>query len=175
MLSLSSGYLTHAVQETTDFCTLWRITRTDSVVFRFTDHDRDVVMSDGTYLASGGYSASAARTQAGLNVDDLEVGAVFDSAFITEEDLEARRARARARAVAVAVARLQRECRGAARGTVGGGIDQLRGAAGVGPPYDQQPAPRCRGHGRVSVRRGRAARAPPPAPPARPAPSQAAG
>ena len=89
MLNLPAGYVSHAEGETTDFCTLWKVTRADSTVFRFTDHDRDVVMSDGTYLASGGYSASAARTQAGLNVDDLEVGAVFDSAFITEEDLEA--------------------------------------------------------------------------------------
>jgi uncharacterized phage protein (TIGR02218 family) len=89
MLTLSGGYTAHAAQETTDFCTLWRITRTDATVFRFTDHDRDVVMSDGTYLASSGYVASQARTAAGLNVDDLEVTALFDAAAITEDDLSA--------------------------------------------------------------------------------------
>lgn len=89
MLTLSGTFTTHAAQETTDFCTLWRITRVDSTVFRFTDHDRDVVMSDGTYLAAGGYTASAARSIAGLQVDDMEVGALFDSAYITEADLQA--------------------------------------------------------------------------------------
>ena len=89
MLTLDGAFTSHAAGETTGFCTLWRITRSDSTVFRFTDHDRDVVMSDGTYLASSGYVASQAQTQAGLNVDDLEVTALFDNAAITEGDLAA--------------------------------------------------------------------------------------
>jgi uncharacterized phage protein (TIGR02218 family) len=89
MLTLDGAFTSHAAGETTGFCTLWRITRSDSTVFRFTDHDRDVVMSDGTYLASSGYVASQARTQAGLNVDDVEVTALFDNAAITEADLAA--------------------------------------------------------------------------------------
>jgi uncharacterized phage protein (TIGR02218 family) len=89
MLTLAGAYTSHAAQETTEFCTLWKVTRSDSTVFRFTDHDRDVEMSDGTYLASSGYVASQARTQAGLNVDDVEVTAVFDAAAITETDLSA--------------------------------------------------------------------------------------
>jgi uncharacterized phage protein (TIGR02218 family) len=89
MLTLDGAFTSHAAGETTGFCTLWRITRSDSTVFRFTDHDRDVVMSDGTYLASSGYVASQAQTQAGLNVDDLEVTALFDNAGITEGDLAA--------------------------------------------------------------------------------------
>jgi uncharacterized phage protein (TIGR02218 family) len=87
MLTLDGAYTSHAAGEATAFCTLWRITRADSTVFRFTDHDRDVVMTDGTYLASSGYVASQARTQAGLNVDDQEVTAIFDAAAITEADL----------------------------------------------------------------------------------------
>lgn len=87
MLTLDSAFTTHAAGETTAFCTLWRITRADSTVFRFTDHDSDVVMADGTYLASSGYVASTARTQAGMNVDDQEVTAIFDAAAITEADL----------------------------------------------------------------------------------------
>ena len=89
MLTLDGAYTSHAAGETTNFCTLWRITRSDSTVFRFTDHDRDVVMSDGTYLASSGYVASQARTEAGLNVDDVEVTALFDNTAITEADLSA--------------------------------------------------------------------------------------
>lgn len=89
MLSLDSDYSTHAQGETTSFCTLWRVTRSDATVFRFTDHDRNLVYSDGTYLASSGYTASAAKTEAGLNVDDVELAAVFDAAAITEADLAA--------------------------------------------------------------------------------------
>jgi uncharacterized phage protein (TIGR02218 family) len=89
MLTLDGAYTAHAAGETTQFCTLWRLTRADAAVFRFTDHDRDVVMADGTYLAASGYAASQARTEAGLNTDDVEVTAIFDAAAITEADLAA--------------------------------------------------------------------------------------
>lgn len=87
MLTLDGAYTSHAAGETTNFCTLWRITRSDLTVFRFTDHDQDIAMSDGTYLSSSGYVSSQTKTQSGLNVDDVEVTAVFDSASITEDDL----------------------------------------------------------------------------------------
>lgn len=87
MLTLSAGYLQHLAKPTTQLATLWKITRRDSNVFRFTDHDADLVVpADGTYVAAG-YNASAHAANAGLSVDNGEVGAVFDSAAITEADL----------------------------------------------------------------------------------------
>lgn len=89
MLTLDAGYTTHLAGETTALARLWKITRADSTVFRFTDHDRDLVVpADGTYEAAG-YNASAAKSSAGLATDNLEIVSVFDSASITEADLVA--------------------------------------------------------------------------------------
>lgn len=69
--------------------TLWRVTRTDGTLFYFTDHDQDIVYQGATYLAATGYVPSAVQTSAGLQVDNLEVTSVLDSAFITDADLVA--------------------------------------------------------------------------------------
>lgn len=89
MLSLGSGLLAHYAGEVLDLARLWHVTRRDGAVFRFTDHDTDLLIpGDGTYLAAG-YHGSAIASRADLAVDNLEVGAVFDAAAITEEDLRA--------------------------------------------------------------------------------------
>ena len=69
--------------------TLWRVTRTDGTLFYFTDHDQDIVYQGAVYLAASGYVPSAVQTSAGLQVDNLEVTSVLDSAFITDADLVA--------------------------------------------------------------------------------------
>ena len=69
--------------------TLWRVTRTDGTLFYFTDHDQDIVYQGATYLAATGYVPSAVQTSAGLQVDNLEVTSVLDSAFITDAELVA--------------------------------------------------------------------------------------
>ena len=86
MLSLGAGYASHLAGEVTNLARLWRITRTDSQVFRFTDHDRDIVIGDETYV-SAGYQTTAIKSGSDLSVDNMEASAVFDSASITEDDL----------------------------------------------------------------------------------------
>ena len=89
MLTLAAGYTTHLAGETTTLARLWKITRADATVFRFTDHDRDLVLpGDGTYTAAG-YNASDVKSTAGLATDNLDLVAVFDNAAITEGDLAA--------------------------------------------------------------------------------------
>ena len=89
MLSLGS-LLAHLQGEATTLARIWRITRTDAAVYRFAEHDRDIVMpSDGRYLAAAPFTASASRASVGLSVDNLEAESVFDNAAITEADLEA--------------------------------------------------------------------------------------
>jgi uncharacterized phage protein (TIGR02218 family) len=89
MLTLDAGYTTHLAGETTALARLWKITRADSTVCRFTDHDRDLVIAgDGTYIAAG-YNASAAKSSVGLSTDNLDIVSVFDSGSITEADLAA--------------------------------------------------------------------------------------
>jgi hypothetical protein len=89
MKSASPGLATHLAGDVTTLATCWRITRTDGVVFRFTDHDRELVVDGEVYQASAGYSRTAIANDAGMGVDNLDVEGVFDSAAVTEEELRA--------------------------------------------------------------------------------------
>lgn len=66
---------------------IWRIERTDGVILRFTEHDRDLVVDGETFLATASFDPSAIKASADMSVDDLEVIGAFDSSFITEADL----------------------------------------------------------------------------------------
>jgi hypothetical protein len=56
MKAVSASLAAHLTGPVTTLATCWRITRTDGVVFRFTDHDRDLVVDGEVYEASAGYS-----------------------------------------------------------------------------------------------------------------------
>lgn len=61
---------------------------------RFTDHNQNLVIpDDGTYLAAGGFSASARQRQEGLQTRNLDCVGVINSDAITQEDLRAGRYR----------------------------------------------------------------------------------
>jgi hypothetical protein len=77
--------------EATTLCTLWTLTRVDGTVYRFTDHDVDVVFEGNTYLASVGYNRTAVANQVGLSVDNLDVMGFIDNSAITDIDLRAGR------------------------------------------------------------------------------------
>jgi len=68
-------------------CKIWRIERTDGVVLRFTEHDRDLTVDGETYYATASFDASSIKASADLSVDDLDVQGAFDSAYIRAEDL----------------------------------------------------------------------------------------
>jgi hypothetical protein len=89
MKAVSASLAAHLAGPVTTLATCWRITRTDGVVFRFTDHDRDLVVDDEAYEASAGYSRTAISNDVGMGVDNLDVEGVFDSAAVTEEELRA--------------------------------------------------------------------------------------
>lgn len=88
MKTITPELQAHLAQSVTTICNLWRVTRRDGTVFGFTDHMEDIVFEGVTYEAFTGYTASAVSTQAALNVDNLEIDGMFDSAGITIEDLE---------------------------------------------------------------------------------------
>lgn len=89
MKAVSANLKAHLQGETLTICTLWKITRSDSTVFGFTDNSRDVIYSGTTYLAATGHTPSSIKTTSNLSVDNLEVQSVFDSATITEADIQA--------------------------------------------------------------------------------------
>lgn len=87
MKSLSVGLAAHIAQEVTTLATCWRIERRDGQVFGFTDHLEALVVDGVTYQAASGYTASAIKSTAGMNVDNLEVSGGLDASAITEADL----------------------------------------------------------------------------------------
>ena len=89
MKTVSAALAAHLAAEVTTLATCWRITRTDGVVFRFTDHDRYLVVDGEVSQASAAYSRTAISNDAGMGVDNLDVEGVFDSAAVTEEELRA--------------------------------------------------------------------------------------
>jgi hypothetical protein len=89
MKAVSTALAAHLAKPVTTLATCWRITRADGAMFRFTDHDRDLVVEGEVYQASSGYSRTAIGNDAGMGVDNLDIEGVFDSAAVTEEELRA--------------------------------------------------------------------------------------
>ena len=89
MKTASPALATHLAGDVTTFATCWRITRTDGMVFRFTDHDQDLVVDGEVYAASAAYSRTAISNDAGMGVDNLDVEGVLEHDAITEEGLRA--------------------------------------------------------------------------------------
>jgi uncharacterized phage protein (TIGR02218 family) len=79
----------HLNSGATTLCWCWRVTRTDGAAFGFTDHDRDVTFDGTTFHAATGFTATQAKESVGLNVDNLDADAAFQSEALTEADLAA--------------------------------------------------------------------------------------
>jgi uncharacterized phage protein (TIGR02218 family) len=89
MKTVAPAFQTHLEQEVTYLATCWKVTRTDGVIFGFTDHDEDIVYGGVTYESSAGYTPTSIQTSNNLAVDNLEVQGLLDSSNITEADLMA--------------------------------------------------------------------------------------
>lgn len=81
----------HLATGSTTVCRAWAITRTDGVVFGFTDHDRPLVFEGITFRAETGLSARALVQSTGLSVDNSEALGALSDAAVTEEDIVAGR------------------------------------------------------------------------------------
>lgn len=87
---------TFTLAETTDYAApertiakCWNVVRTDGEVFGFTDHDQPIPIGGVIYEALSGFTASQLVTNAQLSVDNMELEGLFDSAGITDAELEA--------------------------------------------------------------------------------------
>jgi uncharacterized phage protein (TIGR02218 family) len=86
--TISPALQSHLQQDVTTLCTCWLITRQDGQVFAFTDHDKDLVISGQTYLASTGYTRTAIKSEATMAVDNVSVIGIMNSETISEIDLK---------------------------------------------------------------------------------------
>lgn len=91
MKQISSALAAHLAGEVTTLATCWKMTRRDSVVLGFTDHDRNIDFGGITYKAATGFTPSAIQNSGSLSVDNLEVEGMLASGSITEADILAGR------------------------------------------------------------------------------------
>lgn len=91
MQTLTTAFEAHLASEVTTLATCWSIARTDGVLLRFTDHDRDLMVGGHVYKASSGISPSAVSSQLGLAVDNLELDGMLNAEGIAEADVLAGR------------------------------------------------------------------------------------
>lgn len=91
MKSASTALKAHLVSPVTTLARCWKIIRTDGVVFYFTTHDTNLLISGQTYLTSSGFSATAMSANSDMTVGSMDVQGVFDNEAITNADLRAGR------------------------------------------------------------------------------------
>ena len=87
MQTLPTALANHLTQEVTTLATCWEIIRSDTVVYRFTDHDVDVMVEGETYAAKSGITPTAISSQLGLSVDNLELDGMISADGLLEEDI----------------------------------------------------------------------------------------
>lgn len=91
MKALSAPLAAHLASGATTMAYCWRITRRDSVVLGFTEHDQNIICDGTTFEAAAGFTASQIRTSLGLAVDNFTADGALSSASIAETDILAGR------------------------------------------------------------------------------------
>jgi len=89
--TISANLKAHYAEEVRTIARCWQITRTDSVVLGFTDHDEDLEIGGVTYEALNSGQTSAVEANDNLSADTMDVQIVLDSEGITEADVKAGR------------------------------------------------------------------------------------
>jgi uncharacterized phage protein (TIGR02218 family) len=87
MKQITPELAAHIAGEVTTLATCWKLTRRDTTVLGFTDHDQDIVFSGLTYKASTGFTPSAIENNSSLSVDNLDLEGMLSDADITEIDI----------------------------------------------------------------------------------------
>ena len=90
-MGVTGDFLTHLQSGVTNVCRAWAITRTDGLVFGFTDHDRALEFEGIVFKADTGLSAMSLQQSTGLSVDNTEALGALSDAAVTEADIEAGR------------------------------------------------------------------------------------
>jgi uncharacterized phage protein (TIGR02218 family) len=85
--TITNNLKTHIQRNVTSVCTCWKVTRTDGLVFAYTDHDEDVSFDALTYKAATGYNRTAVASAEGFAVDNVDIIGMLVDDEISEEDL----------------------------------------------------------------------------------------
>lgn len=88
MRNIPAALATHINGEVTSLTKVFTITRIDNKVFRLTSHDRDLVISGDTFLATPGVTVSALESSDDLTVDNAEVTFGIDGTTLVADDFK---------------------------------------------------------------------------------------
>lgn len=88
---LGVALLAHYAQDTTSLARLWKITRSDGVVFGITDHVEPITFESVTYSTTSSFDASANATAATMAVGTMELVGLLAVNGILAADIEAGR------------------------------------------------------------------------------------
>lgn len=89
MKIISSGLASHLSGEVTTLATCWKLTRRDSTVMSFTNHNKDIMYNSLLYKASTGFTPTAIAANSNLSVDNLDIEGMLDDSAIKDEDINA--------------------------------------------------------------------------------------
>ena len=89
MKNISTELKAHIQGEVTTLATCWKLTRKDSTVFGFTNHDQDINFESQLYKANTGFTPTSVQSSASFAVDNMELDGILSSGFIEENDLKA--------------------------------------------------------------------------------------
>ncbi len=87
MLALASPIASLVNDRFHRFVSIWQITRTDGVVFRFTNHDMVIRRNEHDYTPMSSLNATAKQKIEGLKERNIDFRGVITSDLITYEDL----------------------------------------------------------------------------------------
>lgn len=91
MRALGSAFAAHLASGATTLATCWRIARVDGEVFRFTDHDRALVVAGEAYEPQTGADGAEISSSADLSVDNSEIAGALSSARLSAAELSSGR------------------------------------------------------------------------------------
>lgn len=87
MKTIPAGLEALLAMDATTMVHCWKVTREDDTVFGFTEHDKTLTFDSVDFEAGAALNPTEISTSIGLSVDNFDVQGVFQSEFITEEDL----------------------------------------------------------------------------------------
>ena len=87
MRTLDLAFKAHIESGATTLATCWKVTRKDTVVLGFTDHDRALNFEGVDYQPMHGLDGGEVPARLGAQVDTGEVAGILHSAAITENDI----------------------------------------------------------------------------------------
>lgn len=92
MRTIPTDLAADLTSNSTTLCRLWKVTRVDGTILRFTDTSHDVVISgDGTYKSNPGFTTSAIQSSANQAAQNVTITVGMITGGITEGDLRAQK------------------------------------------------------------------------------------